>query len=320
MLGGFHRLRLAYSEKILQQSYQSDSEVEKMVFLADESFVSDWRYADNFMGDLKIESAIGDFATEDKFSFKAILEVDVEPMAFRAWHNNEIRNRRLALELTNNNEIVRVLNPFMMTYTYIGSSTMENLNRYELVFQRARMIDNFLDVEDNIISNVDVVCPVFSDAYDEGFQHDGVLAAGAYIKLKINAPNLYRFGYSKYNDVLTVTNWQASSFFKDIPENPYYFFAENLYNPFAPIISKKADVFCGDLVFEIISMTERILDNNVDPDWEDISTEYQNVATFAILRMTEKIIPTDNALEGDWTDEVTIESDFAIVRLTEKII
>lgn len=320
LLGGFFRLQLAYSKDILQQSYQSDSEIEQLVFLEGEKYVSSWDYAENFTGELNIETAIGEFGTQDNFSFKAILEVDIEPADFQKWHNTQIRNRRLALELTSNNEFVRVLNPFMMTYKYIGTSTFENLNRYELTFQRTRLVDNYLNLENNDIKNVEVVCPIFSDAYDEGFERSGLTEPGAYVKLKINAPNLYRFGYSLYNDVLTVNNWQSSSFFSDIPENPYYFFAENLYNPFVPILNKKAIVFCGDLVFEIISMTEIILDNNVDPDWEDIQTTYENQPDFAILAMTEIIIASANPLDTDWTDEITIEADFAILAMTEQIL
>jgi hypothetical protein len=320
MLGGFYSLRLSYSKDILQQAYQSDTQVEAMVFLEGEKYIASWDYAQNFVGDLKIESAIAEFVNNDKFSFKAVLEVDVEPMVFDKWYNQEIRNQRLALELSNNNNFVRVINPFTMDYTYIGNGSFENVNRYELTFQRTRLIENYLDLENNLIDEVGVVCPIFSDGFSDGFERDGVLEPGAYVRLKINAPNLYRFGYSLYNDVMTVSNWQSSYFFKDIPEGPYYFFAENLYNAFAPVISKYAIVFCGDFVFEIISMTETILDNEVDDTWEDIRTEYENTPDFAIISMTETIIATDNTLDTDWTDEITIEADFAIVAITETIL
>ena len=319
-IGGFFELRLAYSQDILQQNYQSESEIERLVFLEGEKYISSWNYAENFSGQLKIESAIGDFGTQDDYAFKAILEVDTQPAKFKEWYNNQIRNRRLALELTSNNEIVRVLNPFEMKYTYIGTDSFENLNRYELTFQRTRMVDNYLDLEDNDITSVDVVCPTFSGGFNEGFEQHGLLEAGAYLKLKINAPNLYRFGYSLSSDVLKVSNWQSSTFFRDIPENPYYFFAENLFNPFAPILSKKAIVFCGDLVFEIVSMVEEIVDNYIDPNWEDFSTTYEDLPDFAILAMTEMIIATDNPLENDWTDVSTIAADFAIMAMTEQIL
>ncbi|MES2517501.1 MAG: hypothetical protein V4585_05315 [Bacteroidota bacterium] len=166
-LGGFWRCRLAYSKDIIQQEYQTKTELKRVVFLGNpEKWLVDWRYADRFEGELKIDSSTVDFGTDEKFVFKATLEVDCEPMDFSEWHDKKIRNRRLVLELTNNNEFVRVLNPFTATYTYIGTSGFENLNRYEFTFTRARMIDNMVALDNNTITSITVDCNAIVPAED----------------------------------------------------------------------------------------------------------------------------------------------------------
>lgn len=158
-LGGFWRCRLAYSKDIIQQEYQTDTEISEVIFLSDpEKWLSDWQYKDRFEGELKIDSSLVDAGTDEKFVFKAVLEIDCDPMKFRRWHNEKIRNRRLALELTNNNEFVRVINPFVMTYAYLGTKDFENLNRYELTFSRVRMIDNISALDNNTIKAITIDC------------------------------------------------------------------------------------------------------------------------------------------------------------------
>ena len=159
-LGGFWRLRLAYSKDIIQQRYQTDTELERISFLKNQHYVEDWQYKHRFSGELKIDNAFTDFGLEEKYAFKAILEVDCEPMIFKTWYKRQIELRRLALELTNNNGFVRVMNPFMMTYSYVGTSNFENLNRYELNFTKVKLVDNLKGLENNTIDSVDVACEV----------------------------------------------------------------------------------------------------------------------------------------------------------------
>ena len=160
-LGGFWRLRLAYSQDVIQQRYQTDTELTKVIiFLNSQNYVSDWQYKDKFIGDLKIENSIADFGLDEKYAFKAILEVDCEPTDFKTWFKRKIELRRLVLELENNNGFVRVMNPFMMTYSYMGASNFENLNRYELNFQKVKLVDNLKGIESNTIDSIDVACNV----------------------------------------------------------------------------------------------------------------------------------------------------------------
>lgn len=159
-LGGFWRLRLAYSKDIIQQRYQTDTELTKVTFLNAQNYVSDWQFKDRFLGELKIENTVADFGLDEKFQFKATLEVDCEPTDFKTWYKRKIEFRKLALELTNNNGFVRVLNPFILTYSYVGSANFENLNRYELNFTRVKLVDNLKGIETNTIDSVDVACNV----------------------------------------------------------------------------------------------------------------------------------------------------------------
>jgi hypothetical protein len=162
-LGGFVRLRLCYSQDILQQLYQSESELDEIIFLRKNIWLADWTYADRFSGELKIEGSLADFGLEEKYNFKAMLEVDCEPKDFKIWFNRVLRGRRVCLELTSANDFVRIMNPFMVGYTYMGTPNFENMNRYELIFTRANYVENLATVTKNRIQNVVIDCDASED-------------------------------------------------------------------------------------------------------------------------------------------------------------
>lgn len=140
-LGGFRRVRIAESKLIYQQDFQTETELDEILFLANENWTAEWELYDDFQTEFKIESKIEDFFSETH-SFRIIIEVDVLPSDFLRWYRTAIQNRRFAVELQNNNGFTRCLNPFFIAYTYIGEISFAKKNKYELSFQRAKLIQN----------------------------------------------------------------------------------------------------------------------------------------------------------------------------------
>jgi hypothetical protein len=143
-LGGFRRVRIAESRLIYQQDFQTEIELNSIDFWGGENWTASWDLLDKHNGELKIEAKLDDFFNEN-YSFRIFIEVDVLPIDFLKWFRTRIQNRRFAVELLNNNGLKRCLNPFFITYTYSGESSFEKKNRYELAFQRAKMIDYQID-------------------------------------------------------------------------------------------------------------------------------------------------------------------------------
>ncbi|MEA5458669.1 hypothetical protein VB796_06460 [Arcicella sp. LKC2W] len=157
-LGGFSRLRIAYSKDIVQQQLKSETELERIVFLKLENWIADYQYSDKFTGDYKAESSVADYGVDEKYAFKTIHETDTDPKDFKDWYEKKVRHRRFVLEITNNNGFVRRLNPFFITYTYIGTADFGQINRYELTFTRTILIDNLQGLSNNTIKSIIVDC------------------------------------------------------------------------------------------------------------------------------------------------------------------
>ena len=218
-LGGFSRLRLVQSKHIVQQEYQSETEIDSLCFLRTQQYVAEFGYEDNFVGDLKIESSLLDFGTDEKHTLKSIHEVDANPTEFKNWYNQKIKEQRFALELTNNNEFVRVMNPFMITYTYIGPSEFSNLNRYELQYTRVRLVEFPL-------KDFKVIKQINSRTFIYALQP----ATEATIILHNDVTeSLFDFGYSTQNNIDTIIyqNTPASPTIHQLTDGVYYFFAVN---------------------------------------------------------------------------------------------
>jgi hypothetical protein len=157
-LGGYVRLRLCYSQEIIQQSYQSETELDEIIFLKTEKWLADWKYADRFSAELKIEGMLAEFGFDEKHNFRAIIDVDADPRKFKPWFNRVLLGRRVCVELTSVNGLVRIMNPLTVGYTHIGGPNFENINRYELTFMRTMYVENAADSVDNRIQNVVIDC------------------------------------------------------------------------------------------------------------------------------------------------------------------
>ncbi len=170
-LGGFLRLRLAYSQDILQQKNKSDNELHSLVFLRDVNFLADYTIIDRVAGETSIESFMADYGSDSKHSFKFTINTDSSPEEFSFWYERKIRNRRIVLETTNMNGFVRIVNPFFLTYKHVVSEQYSVMNKYELSFVRASVINNLKNLENNVIKTITVICPPFSDGFGDGFQN-----------------------------------------------------------------------------------------------------------------------------------------------------
>lgn len=140
-IGGFWRLRLAYSKEVVQQLLQTQNELEQCVFFGDENWITNWELADNMSADLKIDYTYNEYRGEEKHSFKAILEVDANPQDFQRWFTKYIKGRKLVVELTNNNGFVRYLNPYYLSYIYTGDGSLSTSAKFELNFTKATVSD-----------------------------------------------------------------------------------------------------------------------------------------------------------------------------------
>jgi hypothetical protein len=222
-LGGFRRLRLAYSKDIVQQEDQTEVELPSIIFRSIERWIADYVYADKFMGDLKTETSLTDFGMDEKISFKSVHEVDADPRSFKTWFDRSIKGRRFALELTNNNDFVRVLNPFMITYIYVGTGEFQNLNRYELTYTRVRLVEFGQEL------------PKFIERIiSRKFNYAGTVTNEVTVMLfsGISMP-AFDFGYSLSNDFNTIVyqNTPASNVLHNLVDGTYFFFAVNRAAP-----------------------------------------------------------------------------------------
>lgn len=138
-IGGFWRFKLAYSAEIVQQEVSTDSELEAIYFAGTERWLADWQHNENVTGELKIENLATSPTNE---TLKITLEGRIDEAEFKRWFDRYIKGRRLAIEMTNGNGSVRCLNPFFATYTYTASPAFWDVSRYEINFQRTRLVVN----------------------------------------------------------------------------------------------------------------------------------------------------------------------------------
>ncbi|MES2517502.1 MAG: hypothetical protein V4585_05320 [Bacteroidota bacterium] len=123
------------------------------------------------------------------------------------------------------------------------------------------------------------------------------------INLAIDAPNLYRFGYSETDDVLTVVNWQIGNpTFYNVTNGVKYFFVENIYNNDLPVIRLSRTIAC-DCSLEIDTIIREITEP-LNTDWEDVQTSEEAVT---------------NPLSTDWEDVQTTECSLEIDTITREI-
>lgn len=158
-IGGFLSLKIAESKNIIQQHSMNIIEMPLAVFLFREEWLAEFGILNKTLADLKLELQITPNGHLQTPSLKFVTEQDISPQDFHSWFQQYIQGRNLVVQLLNNNNLVRTLNPLGMTYNYIGSAEFGQANKYELIFTRAKMIDSVF----NPIKDIEQKAPVYSE-------------------------------------------------------------------------------------------------------------------------------------------------------------
>lgn len=240
----------------MQQELQTETELEEFIFIMYEKWLGDFSYTDNFSGDLKIDATLNDFGIDEKYAFKSVHEVETNPFAFKNWYNKEIKGRRFALEITGNNGLIRYINPFYITYTYIGQGTFDQSSRYELIFSRTRIIHalvNTLRVIEKITSVVkNYVAIVSNDITINVFPNITV--------------SLFNYGYSLTNDISTVIfqNDPTNNILINLVDGTYFFFAVHRSSSIFDVI--QATITSGEITIILSDNNQIITENETSTD------------------------------------------------------
>jgi hypothetical protein len=222
-VGGMYSLQLAYSRNILQQRFQTDSEIVKpLKFLKANRYVTGWS-GQYLKALISIEEIYDVGIIDENYTFSAYLDSFCSEEKFKVWWTKYLKGQRLALLMTDMNGFERILNPFIATYQYIGTQEYAEQNRYILTFGRVRILDNDLQHYriiaqvttttisiGNIVSN-DCTIVLFSDADYE----------------------LFNFGYGASNDI-AFADFQSNpqdNILYNIPDGTHWFFAQNILIP-----------------------------------------------------------------------------------------
>lgn len=257
-VGGFLRLRLAYSKDIIQQELQSDTEIPQIIFASAEKWIADYEINDYFTADLKIEESLADSGSVENYSFKTVHEVDADRVAFRLWYDKNIRNRRFALEISKINDLTICVNPFLITYTYLGKGQFADKYRYELSFTRTKLINN----NNHTIKIIDKITSVAK-------LYVGIASNDVTINVFDNiTSSLFNFGYSITNDINTVTyqNDPTNNVLINLVDGSYFFFAVHRSSALYDVV--KATITAGDITIILSDYNNQIITENETETFE----------------------------------------------------
>ena len=254
LLGGFSRLRIAYSKDVLQQELQTETDLEQIIFVCFENWLADFNYVDDFSGDFQIDASLTDFGVDEKYTFRSIHDVDADPKEFTAWYHKKIKGRRFALEITNNNGFVRCINPFYITYKYIGSVGFDLLNRYELIYSRTRLVNS-------VVTTLRVIESISSIARMYLGRKSNDITINVFSNITVA---LFNYGYSLQNDITTVIyqNDPTSNILINIVDGTYYFYAVHRSSSIFDVI--KATITAGEITIIEEENSQIITENETD--------------------------------------------------------
>lgn len=139
-LGGYWSLRLFYSADIVQQEFQSDTELDAPVkFKYSEKVISTW-----LPKQFVLEPTMGIFFDENGFAenheIKLIIDARGQEDIFKKWFRKYLQGKRICLELTTMNKVVTLYNPMFATYSYVSASEFSGTATYEITFARTKFL------------------------------------------------------------------------------------------------------------------------------------------------------------------------------------
>lgn len=245
-IGGFSSVRAKYSSEVIQQFDSSTIINNKGVLhLISENFLFDFSSQHSFVNYL-FQQVLTEFSLSKRLTFSIIIESILTSDDFLIFWTKEVEGSRFCVELIDMNNYAIVLNPLHITYSYQGSGSYSDSNRYELTFSRAKQVDySWKDLK--LIKSIST----------KTYNYAGTPANEATINLypNIGSP-LFDFGFSAQNDIDSITyqTVPASNILNRLADGIYYFFAVNRNFPeFYDVV--KATLTAGQIEI-IISESE----------------------------------------------------------------
>lgn len=222
-IGGYSSVRAKYSCEIIQQ-FDSSSIVndQGIQHLTNEDFLFDFSTQHSFVNYL-FQQVLTEFSLSKRLTFSVIVESILTREDFFEFWAKEVDGSRFCVELVDMNNYTIVLNPLYITYSYQGSASYTDSNRYELTFSRAKQVDYSL----KDLKLIDFIS-------SRTFNYAGTTANEATINLFGNISQLlFDFGYSIIDNIdkIIYQNTPASNIIHNLADGTYYFFAVNRQLP-----------------------------------------------------------------------------------------
>lgn len=149
-LGGYWSLRICYTADIVQQLLQTDTELAPPAkFLYRENWISSW-LPNQFSLEVQKSLSNSENGFDDTNQIKFTVDAKGQEDIFEDWFRKKLQGRRLCVEVTTGNGIVRLFSPMLASFNYVPATSWGDTAKYEIVFSRAKYITpaNFLAVEE----------------------------------------------------------------------------------------------------------------------------------------------------------------------------
>lgn len=231
-VGSFERIRIANSQDIVQQKWQTQTElVPPLLFRHSEQWICDWSNGDFEDGSFSIED--GSNAGNENYQLNLIFLSALAPIDFQAWFNKVLKHQQVCVELSDANGNERVFNPFEVSYKFGQKSNHAEMNQYELIFKRSKLMT---DDTDRIL-NVNTDCETGITKF--------VFANGQ--------PGLYQIVYGIEDEILDEVDGAIG--FTGILDGRYNGYAYRK-DGLGDVLTTVFVVKCNDCVLEIASIKE----------------------------------------------------------------
>lgn len=270
-MAGLQRIRLAYSNDIFQQKWQTDTEIPTPILFdtedAEENWIADWSNGDFVSAEYGIQENVSDGGNAEIYTLKVAFLSGINQIDFKAWFDKYLRKQKLCVVINDNNCNERAFNPFEVTYKYILPSNESEPTRYELSFQRVRLVQ---PPADDYILGVLMACGENMASY---IQFDFLSNKG----------QLYDIGYSAINNIDTVAEWKSGNeIFTNVPDGKYYGFAKIKNIDFDIVLTCEFTIDCYVCKFKFSHWEEFFECQLSFTDWEEITEIAVSEATLIL--------------------------------------
>lgn len=270
-MAGLQRIRLAYSQDIFQQKWQTETEIPTPILFdtedSEENWIADWSFGDFVSAEYGIQENVAETGNAEIYTLKISFSSGINHLVFKRWFDKHLRKQKLCVVINDNNCNERAFNPFEVTYKHIIPSVESEPTRYELSFQRVRLVE---PPKDDYILGVLMEC---GENMASSLRFDFLSNKGA----------LYDIGYSSINDIDTVAEWKSGNeLFTDVPDGKYFGFAKIKNIDFDIVLNCEFTVDCYVCKFTF-SHWEEFFDCQLSfTDWEEITEIAVSEATLVL--------------------------------------